>query len=176
MTRIANTLTAHHYLSAGSWGSISIDAFCYLFEQNRSARTISPKQWIVLPKEEDVEAFVEGLKFWGVDSTDISIYPANDPESLQGLSPTRNIPQQRILALQNWYHNPNAIMVSSVLGLMHRKLPKEVLNRYSLHLKIEEEYFSTIERIVDFSLKNNSGFIRNTVHDKIQTKLFFTFK
>ena len=135
-----NTLNAHLLLDSKSWGNIPLDAFAYLLERFLQDRSIDSKQWIVLPKEEDLASFKEQLQFWGYPKEHICIYPANDSDALQGLSPTRAIPQERILSLQKWDQNPKTIMISSVFGLMHKRISQKDLASVSLNFKVESEY------------------------------------
>lgn len=135
-----NTLNAHQYLHSKSWGNIPLDAFAYLSVHFLKERKMESKQWIVLPKEDELLALRDQLRFWGYPPEDILIYPANDIDSLQGLSPTRSIPQQRILALNQWNQKAKGIMISSVFGLMHKSISKQDLESVSVLLQKEEEY------------------------------------
>ena len=135
-----NTINAHHYLCEKSWGNISSDAFVFLLTRFLQDRNVAQKNWIVLPKEEELFAFRDRLQFFGYPAENILLYPANDSDSLQGLSPTRTIPQQRLLSLLTWYQNPRAIMLSSVFGLMHKALSEGDLHASSILLKQDEEY------------------------------------
>ena len=135
-----NILNAHQYIDSKSWGNIPTDAFAHLLIQFLNEHKIPSKQWIVSPKEDELLIIKEQLIFWGYPSENILLYPANDPDSLQGLSPTRTIPQERILSLSQWNNSSKAIMLSSVFGLMHKTLPQKDLEACSILLKEEEDY------------------------------------
>ena len=141
-----NTIWEKSRTMQTSWGNIPIDAFlCILahLQPKQITENHAPKIWLCVPKEEESDIVASHLNFW-VQQLQIPLtvctYPANDADSLQGLSPIRSIPQQRIYALSQWYSTKATIVISSVFASVFRGLSKEDLHDISLYLETGREY------------------------------------
>lgn len=131
--------TVHHFLSEDKWSNLHYDAFGYLLSRLNSEH-LPHKLWLVLPREEDIPTLIESLKFWISKHRNILYYPADDSDSLDGISPARTIPQRRLLTLQQWYSHKSCLVLSSIFGLMHENISKDDFRNVSITLTTEVEY------------------------------------
>ena len=124
MTTLPTIETAHQFLSENTWSNLHYDAFGYLLRR-LSSEHLPSKLWLVVPREEDIPTLMESLQFWIPKHRNILHYPADDSDSLDGISPARTIPQRRLLTLRQWYSDEPCLVLSSTFGLMHESLSKE---------------------------------------------------
>ncbi len=146
---LPTTDTAHQFLDQSTWSNLSTDSFAYLLGYLDKKDHLASKLWIIVPDEMDIASTIETLQFWCGTQRKVLYYPADDIDTLDGLSPARSIPQRRLLTLRDWYQESPTIVVSSVFGMMHKTVSKQDLQESTLDLQIEEEYpFSgVIERL-----------------------------
>ena len=131
--------TAHQFLTETKWSNLQYDAFGYLLDA-LSATYLPEKLWLVVPREEDILVLIESLQFWVSRHRNILYYPADDIDSLDGISPARSIQQRRLLTLKKWYGDEPCLVVSSIFGLMHKSISKEDFANISISLTTETEY------------------------------------
>ncbi len=148
--------TAHQFLDQ-PWSGLSIDAFGYLLGKLDSNEQLPSKIWLIVPTEREVASALETLRFWIPNSRTILQYPADDPDALDGISPSRAGIQHRLLSLQKWYNEQPCLMISSVFGWMHKSLSKEDLQDNILELTVEEEY--TVQTLTE--TLQNMGYLSN---------------
>ena len=139
MSLLPTIQTAHRFLSEMRWSNLQYDAFGYILDTLNSNHLPS-KIWLVVPREEDIPTLMDSLHFWISKHRNILYYPADDSDSLDGISPARTIPQRRILTLQQWYSTEPCLVVSSTFGLIHENISKEDFIQISTSLTIELEY------------------------------------
>ena len=90
--------TAHQFLTDNKWSNLQYDAFGYVLGALNS-KQLPNKLWLVVPREEDILVLMESLQFWISKHRNILYYPANDIDSLDGISPARSVQQRRLLRL-----------------------------------------------------------------------------
>ena len=122
-----------------SWSNLSIDATGHLIS-TLIENQLPPKLWIITPSESDTSEWIEVLRFWSNESVPILHYPADDPDTLNGISPARVVPQQRLLTLHQWYSPDPCIVVASVFGTIHKNIGLTDLNECTLELTVNAEY------------------------------------
>ena len=94
--------TAHQFLTENKWSNLHYDAFGYLLNA-LSSNHLPAKLWLVVPREEDILVLMDSLHFWVSKHRNILYYPADDIDSLDGISPARSVQQRRLLTLKKWY-------------------------------------------------------------------------
>ena len=139
MATLPTTDTVHHFLSERKWSNLSRDSFGYLLRA-LAFKQLPSKLWLVVPHEEDIPILMESLGFWLSKYRNILYYPADDSDTLDGISPARTIPQRRLQTLKVWQSETDSIVVSSVFGLMHENICSTDLQSIVVNLEIEEEY------------------------------------
>ena len=98
--------------------------------------------WVVCPNEARCEKLIESLLFFTkFCNTNIEVghYIQDDPRTFDGASPSPLCPRKRIHA-RSLLFQKNSIVVSSVLGCLHKTLDKEDTYQQSIRLKIGLEY------------------------------------
>ena len=68
-----------------------------------SVEHLPKKLWMIVPNDEAIPALMESLQFWLPKHRNILYYPADDSDSLDGISPARSVPQRRLLTLKSWF-------------------------------------------------------------------------
>ena len=139
MTLLPTVHTAHHFLSETKWSNLQYDGFGYLLDK-LSSEHLPDKLWLVIPCEQDIPTLMECLQFWMSKHRNILYYPADDSDSLDGISPARAIPQRRLLTLQHWYDPEPCLVLSSTFGLMHQNISKEDFANILVSLTVESTY------------------------------------
>lgn len=139
MAILPTTDTAHHFLSENKWSNLSKDSFGYLL-QTLASEHLPSKLWLVVPHEEDIPILMESLTFWLSKHRNILYYPADDSDTLDGISPARAIPQRRLQTLKEWQSETLCVVISSVFGLMHKNICGTDFKSIIVDLEIEEEY------------------------------------
>ena len=131
---------AHLLLQKNSIGGLPIDAMAYIIAKGFEEGKIDSSTWIVLPDEAKAEIFVDLLKFWYEQPNIAFHFPADEIDCFQGLSPSRHLPQQRLIALQKHYSEQPSIVVSSVFAAMHKTQSPSCLKTITLYLQCSETY------------------------------------
>ena len=139
MTTLPTVNTAHHFLSESKWSNLQHDALGYVLAR-LSLEHLPKKLWMVVPNEEAIPSLMESLQFWLPKHRNILYYPADDSDSLDGISPARSIPQRRLLTLKHWFSTESCLVLSSVFGLMHQNISASDLKELTVRLTVEEEY------------------------------------
>ena len=132
--------TAHLFLNKGPWSNVSSDAFAYLLQHLTQHGHLNNKLWMVVPSELDIPETIETLEFWLANHLRVLYYPADDVDTLDGISPARTIPQRRLLTLTEWFGPNPCIVVSSVFGFMHNNLSPTDIHQSTITLSVESEY------------------------------------
>ena len=132
--------TAHLFLNKGPWSNVSSDAFAYLLQHLTQHGHLNNKLWMIVPSELDIPETIETLEFWLSNQLRILYYPADDVDTLDGISPARTIPQRRLLTLTEWFGPDPCIVVSSVFGFMHNNLSPIDIQQSTITLSVESEY------------------------------------
>ena len=139
MTTLPTVNTAHEFLSESKWSNLQHDALGYVLAR-LSVEQLPNKLWMIVPNEETIPALMESLQFWLPKHRNILYYPADDSDSLDGISPARSIPQRRLLTLKYWFSTESCLVLSSVFGSMHQNISSSDLKELTVQLTVEEEY------------------------------------
>ncbi len=122
------------------WSNLSRDATAHTIATLLQGQQLPSKIWLVVQHEEDTAEWMEILQFWCNQQIPILHYPSDDPDTLNGLSPARTIPQRRLLTLQHWYSSEPCIVLSSVFGILHMNISAADLRESMLELEVHKEY------------------------------------
>ena len=105
-----------------------------------SSEHLPSKLWLVVPREEDIPTLMESLQFWIPKHRNILYYPADDSDSLDGISPARTIPQRRLLTLSNGTVASHVWFYRLLLERCMKAFLQKTLSTSVSRLNIEEEY------------------------------------
>lgn len=137
-----------HISVGGLWGSSK----AYLIALSRQA--FSRPCVVVTPSQKRAEEMYEDVTFFcqsvpggnghppdpfQEQKTDIYLYSQWDLAPYEQASPHREIVSERLNVLDKLLNNENIIVIAPIEAVMHRTLPKAVLNEFTLYLGVGEE-------------------------------------
>lgn len=129
-------------LSTPLWGGMNSTSFAHSIMQGLAKNSSLGPFWIVCPNESVCEKLLESLHFFNAfchARADIGHYIQDDPRTFDGASPSPQCPRKRIHA-RLLLAQKNSVIVSSVLGSLHKTLSLKDAQKQSLSLIKGEEY------------------------------------
>ena len=129
-------------LSSPIWGGMNTTSFAHSIMQGLARKSSLGPFWIICPNESVCEKMLEALHFFNQfcrAKTEIGHYIQDDPRTFDGSSPSPQCPRKRIHA-RLLLTQKNSVIVSSVLGALHKTLSLEDTKQQSLILIQGEEY------------------------------------
>ena len=128
------------YLDTSLWSNVSIDTLGHTIGLLKKQHALPSKIWLITPTEDQVSLLLEVLLFWCGQNIHICGYPADDTDTLSGMSPPRTLIQRRVQTLNKWYSDEATIVVSSTFGWMHQNLSPTDIQSSCIHCTIGMDY------------------------------------
>ena len=128
------------YLDTSPWSNVSIDTLGHTIGLLKKQHALPSKIWLITPTEDQVSLLLEVLLFWCGQDIHICGYPADDTDTLSGMSPPRTLIQRRVQTLNKWYSDEATIVVSSTFGWMHQNLSPTDIQSSCIHCTIGMDY------------------------------------
>ena len=124
------------------WGGINGSGLAHTLIQGLQTNPHLGPFWIICTNEAECEKLIADLQFFASfcsAQTNIGHYAEDDPRTFDGASPAPQCPRKRIYA-HSLLSKKNTIIVSSVLGILHKTLSADDIAEQTLHLTEGTEY------------------------------------
>ena len=131
-----------HNVSFQMWGGMNSTSFAHSIIQGLAKNASLGPFWIVCPNESVCEKMLEALQFFNKlcqAGVELGHYIQDDPRTFDGASPSPQCPRKRMHA-RLLLAQKNSVVVSSVLGALHKTLSLGDAQKQSLSIIQGQEY------------------------------------